>query len=52
MKDPQGFLEGAGQSPAACMGFVTVALIPVPRACHWECCDASGVPRLLDSFLN
>lgn len=34
MEDLQGLLEAAGQNPATYMGFVAVALIPVPRAWH------------------
>lgn len=55
MKDPQGFLEGAGQSPASYMGFAVVALSSVPRARHLEvpCCAVPQVySRLLGPFLN
>lgn len=55
MEDLQGLLEAAGQSPATYMGFVAVALIPVPRAWHMcaVCCEMPRVyPRLLGPFLN
>lgn len=55
MKDPQGFLEGAGQSPASYMGFAVVALSLVPRARHLgvpRCAVPQVYSRLLGSFLN